>query len=138
MQTNIYSRFFFPGDFLPPQIIYGGKTEKCHPVYKCRQHFNNEYFLIKICICGRNLRFNASLSVRQIFFLHHLASAKFKNTKIFRIPFRLKIAKFYTRENNPPYGILSGFCFLVAYRQLECSLLETNDGKAHIAFGKVS
>jgi hypothetical protein len=39
---------------------------------------NNKYFLIKICICGRNLRFNASLSVRQNFFLHHLASAKFK------------------------------------------------------------
>ena len=22
------------GEFLPPQIIYGGKTDKCHPVFK--------------------------------------------------------------------------------------------------------
>ena len=105
MQTNIDSRFIFSGDFFLPQIIYGGKTEKCHSVYKFRQHFNNKYFLIKICICGKNLRFNASLSIRQHFFLHHLASDKFKNANIFSIPFRLKIAKFYTRENNPPYGI---------------------------------
>ena len=26
--------FYFLLDFLPPQIIYGGKAEKCHPVYK--------------------------------------------------------------------------------------------------------
>ena len=44
------------------------------------------------------------LASAKIFFLHHLTSAKFKNAKIFRIPFQLKIAKFYTRENNPPYG----------------------------------
>jgi hypothetical protein len=43
--------------------------------------------------------------MHQHFFLHHLVSAKFKNAKIFRIPFWLKIAKFYTRENNPRYGI---------------------------------
>ena len=63
------------------------KTEKCHPAYKFRQHFNNNNFLIKICICGRNLRFNASLSVRQKIVWHPLASAKFKNAKIFRISF---------------------------------------------------
>ena len=63
------------------------KTEKCHPAYKFRQHFNNNNFLIKICICGRNLRFNASLSVCQKIVWHPLASAKFKNAKIFRISF---------------------------------------------------
>ena len=84
---QIFTPDFFFTDFLPPQIIYGGKTEKCHPVYKFRQHFNNKYFLLKICICGRNLRLHASLSVRQIFFLHHLATAKFKNAKIVHIPF---------------------------------------------------
>jgi hypothetical protein len=30
--------------------------------------YSNKYFLIKICICGRNLRFNASLSVCKFFF----------------------------------------------------------------------
>ena len=63
-------------------------------MYKFRQHFNNKYFLIKICICGRNLRLHASLSVRQILFLHHLASAKFKNAKLFIYLFDSKSPNF--------------------------------------------
>ena len=28
------------GEFLPPQIIYGGKTDKCHPVFKFPSDWN--------------------------------------------------------------------------------------------------
>ena len=33
---NIYKKLinFFIGEFLSPQIIYGGKTDKCHPLFK--------------------------------------------------------------------------------------------------------
>jgi hypothetical protein len=107
LQTNIYSRFFFSGDFLPPQIIYGGKTERCHPVYKFRQHFNNEYFLIKICICGRNLRFNASLRFCQKFFLHHLVSIiKFYQWLNFLLHF---LVKYFYVPSMQIIGILHKF-----------------------------
>jgi hypothetical protein len=91
---QIFTPDFFFTDFLPPQIIYGGKTEKCHPVYKFRQHFNYKYFFNKDLYLWQKLRFNASLSVCQKIVLHHLASAKFKNAKFFVYLFDSKSPNF--------------------------------------------
>ena len=47
------------------------------------------------------------LNCRLHFFLRFCPSVKIKTTKVFAILFQLKTAKFYTRQNNHLYGIVS-------------------------------